>query len=72
MAVCRRCGRGAAGEDGFCEPCSDFVEQLHRETDEIACEHCGRSFLPSAFDRHRWNVYHRRGFPPKGRKIGRR
>lgn len=69
MLICRRCGRSYRGEPALCEPCEEYETMLNREihgTVSVLCLHCGRSFGPQAFDRHKWRLSYR-GVSVKGR-----
>jgi hypothetical protein len=58
MPRCHRCSREFKGSEDYCEPCEEFVRDLHREMG-VECLHCGQIFLPGGFSRHRWQVYYR-------------
>jgi hypothetical protein len=66
MPRCARCRRSYRGEEPYCEPCEEYKGLVHREAHGVVCLHCGKQFSPGSFDRHRWRVYYRDHFRPKG------
>jgi len=69
MSLCRRCGKSFTGDELYCEPCEEYTRQLRLEEYGVFCVHCGRTFMPGGFDRHKWHVYYRDGEHPRGRRV---
>jgi DNA-directed RNA polymerase subunit RPC12/RpoP len=69
MPRCHRCSREFKGDEDYCEPCEEFVRDLHREMG-VECLHCG-SIFPTAggFNRHRWQVYYREHEFPRSKRT---
>lgn len=72
MPICHRCQKGFKGDELYCEPCEEFLNQVRREEHGIVCWHCGGLFTPGGFDQHRWSIYYRDHQFPRGRRQRRR
>lgn len=70
MSICHRCRRHVPVEDsGLCEPCEEAREERRRSAGlPIVCSHCGGVFDETAYERHAWRIFYRRGIVPKGRR----
>lgn len=68
MPKCERCPRFISYE-GECEVCEERADELAFDMPVIRCSHCGGSFSKTGFNLHRWNVHHRLGEFPKGRRV---
>ncbi len=65
-----RCGHSSKGDpDNLCDRCEEHARQIHRELYGYCRTHCGQTTLAGAFEQHKWNVYHREGYHPRGRRV---
>ena len=68
MPLCRNCHHHYRGEEPYCEGCDEFKRQMLLEEWGIQCQHCGATFMPGGFDKHRWRVYYKEHFFVQGKR----
>jgi hypothetical protein len=69
MAICANCRAHFKGDELYCPPCEEHKLEVYKEIYGMFCTHCGKTFMPGEFERHKWQVHYRTGDFPKGNRV---